>query len=160
MVQTEELSISIEGWNGVASGGRGVASRGSEKRFNSSADLESLKSPEQLCEKSKEVTSAGKGDERRGGGNGGGLEVVNWAGAPAGRAFSWEPYLRSNTYKGKFIMSFLGAMHRYFSLIANTNPNQPLLLAEKGSDYILRKRIRARPTVEEAKRAETPQSAQ
>ena len=132
MVQTEELSISIEGWNGVASGGRGVASRGSEKRFNSSADLESLKSPEQPCEKSKEVTSTGKGDGRRGGGNGGGLEVVNWAGAPAGRAFSWEPYLRSNTYKGKFIMSFLGAMHRYFSLIANTNPNQPLLLAEKG----------------------------
>ena len=125
MVQTEELSISIEGWNGVATGDRGVASGGSEKRFNSSADLESLKSPEQPCEKSKEVTSAGKGDKRTGGERNG-LEVVNWTGAPAGRAFSWEPYLRSNTYKGKFIMSFLGAMHRYFSLIANTNPNQPL----------------------------------
>ena len=101
MVQTGELQISIEGWNGMVPSGESE----SEKRFNCSANMESLKSSEKQCERSKEVGSAERGDWGRGGGGnghggGGGLGVVNWTGDSGGGAFSWEPYLRSNAYKG------------------------------------------------------------
>ena len=103
VVQTGELQISIEGWNGVVPDGE------SEKSRNCSANMESFKSSEKQCERSKEVGSAERGDWGRGGGGnghggggGGGLGVVNWTGdaGGGGGAFSWEPYLRSNAYKG------------------------------------------------------------
>ena len=47
------------------------------------------------------------------GGNGG-RGAANWAGAAGGRAFTWEPYLRNDAYKGT-LRSYLSLMHECFS---------------------------------------------
>ena len=47
------------------------------------------------------------------GGNGG-LGAANWAGAAGGRAFTWEPYLRNDAYKGT-LRFYLSLIHECFS---------------------------------------------
>ena len=65
--------------------------------LNCSDQESNLKAPpEKNCEREKEDTLRSQGGK---GGNG--LAVTNWtAGSSAGKAFSWEPYLRNDTYKG------------------------------------------------------------
>ena len=76
-----------EGRNGLAPGG--------EVGLNCS-DMESnFKAPDSNCEREREVDNTSNR-----GGRGEKGDNANWTGSSAGQAFSWEPYLRSDTYKG------------------------------------------------------------
>ena len=80
-----------EGRNGLAPGG--------EMGLNCSEKESNLKAPDRNCERERDVDNTrnrgGRGEKA-----GNGLVVTNWTGSSAGQAFSWEPYLRSDAYKG------------------------------------------------------------
>ena len=70
-----------------------------EMGLNSSEKECNLKPPNSNCEREPDVDNTrnrgGRGEKA-----GNGLVVTNWTGSSAGQAFSWEPYLRSDAYKG------------------------------------------------------------
>ena len=88
--------------------------------------MASLKPTDNHCVRGNEGVSGGRitegrgrGDDRGVGGLGGvggdgGRGAANWAGAAGGRAFTWEPYLRNDAYKGT-LRFYLSLIHECFS---------------------------------------------